>query len=76
MDSYHARPRRPLPGSPFATAEAPPVEAERYAVNDQVTHDKYGLGTVIAVEEGQSVVVDFRSHKQRLRMPCPKLAKL
>lgn len=74
MNSYRAFTRRPLAGSPFATA-APPI-AERYSVDDKVTHDKYGLGTIIGVEEGVSVVVDFRSHKQHLRTPCPKLAKL
>ncbi len=49
---------------------------ESYAVSDQVTHDKYGLGTVIGVEEGISLLVDFGSHKQRLKMPCTKLTKL
>jgi hypothetical protein len=78
MSSYRAHPRRPLPGSPFRAAEtvAPPGEAERYSVNDKVTHDKYGLGTVIGVEEGVGVLVDFGSHKQHLRTPCSKLVKL
>ncbi|HEY2578982.1 MAG TPA: hypothetical protein VGI74_21965 [Streptosporangiaceae bacterium] len=76
MNAYHARARRPLPGSPFNAAETDPPEAEQYSVNDKVTHDKYGLGTIIAVEEGVGVVIDFRSHKQRLRTPCAKLAKL
>jgi hypothetical protein len=75
MNSYRAFPRRPLPGSPFAETAVAPIE-ERYSVNDKVTHDKYGLGTIIDVEEGVGVVVDFRSHKQRLRTPCSKLAKL
>jgi hypothetical protein len=76
MNSYRAFPRRPLPGSPFAKNAVPPSEAEQYSVNDKVTHDKYGLGTIIGVEEGVGVVVDFRSHKQHLRTPCSKLAKL
>jgi len=50
--------------------------AEQYSVNDRVTHDKYGLGTIIDVEEGVGVFVDFGSHKQRLRTPCSKLTKL
>jgi hypothetical protein len=78
MNSYRALPRRPLPGSPFNTAQTvvPPSEADRYSVNDKVTHDKYGLGTIISVEEGVGVLVDFGSHKQRLRTPCSKLIKL
>lgn len=78
MSSYRALPRRPVPGSPFKAAETavPPSETERYSVNDKVTHDKYGLGTIISVEEGVSVVVDFGSHKQRLSTPCSKLVKL
>ena len=77
MNSYRAL-RRPLPSSPFKATEtvAPPSEPERYAVNDKVTHDKYGLGTIIGVEEGVGVFVDFGSHKQRLRTPCSKLVKL
>jgi hypothetical protein len=67
--------RRQLPGSPFNT----PVTAEPeedYAVNDLVTHDKYGLGTVTGVEEGVAVRVDFGSHERRLSTPCAKLTKL
>lgn len=75
MNSYRAFTRRPLPGSPFAKTAVAPIE-ERYSVNDKVTHDKYGLGTIIGVEDGVGVVVDFRSHKQHLRTPCSKLAKL
>ena len=77
MNHYRAVPRRPLPGSPFNRAGGcPRTEPEHYAVSDKVTHDKYGLGTVIGVEEGISVLIDFGSHKQRLRTPCTKLTKL
>jgi hypothetical protein len=78
MNPYRGRSRRPLPGSPFNAAEtvAPPPETERYSVNDKVTHDKYGLGTVIGVQEGVGVLVDFGSHKQGLKTPCAKLTKL
>jgi hypothetical protein len=77
MNHYRAVPRRPLPGSPFNRPEgAAQPEPEHYAVSDKVTHDKYGLGTVIGVEEGISVLIDFGSHKQRLRTPCTKLTKL
>jgi hypothetical protein len=76
MSTYRPIPRRPLPGSPFSVPEPAAPPAEIYAVSDQVTHDKYGLGTIIGVEEGFSVLVDFRSHKQRLSTPCAKLRKL
>jgi hypothetical protein len=76
MNQYRAVPRRPLPGSPFNRPAVAQPEPEHYAVSDQVTHDKYGLGTVIGVDEGISVLIDFGSHKQRLRTPCTKLTKL
>ena len=42
--------RPSLPTSPFgAPALIPP--AEQFVVHDQVTHDKYGLGRVISVED-------------------------
>ena len=42
---------RPPPTSPFRPAPpAPP--AEQLAEDDQVTHDKYGLGRVISVQDG------------------------
>ncbi len=77
MNSYRAPvPRRQLPGSPFNAPEAAVLPPESYAVSDMVTHDKYGLGTIVGVEEGISVLIDFGSHKQRLRTPCAKLTKL
>jgi hypothetical protein len=75
MTPYRAVPRRQLPGSPFNVPVAV-QPAEDYAVNDMVTHDKYGLGTVTGVEEGIAVRVDFGSHERRLSMPCAKLTKL
>ena len=40
--------RRALPTSPFkARIEAP---RKHFAVGDRVTHDSFGLGTVLAVE--------------------------
>ena len=75
MTPYRAAPRRQLAGSPFNRPfVAPPVE--RYEVDDLVTHDKYGLGTVTAVEEGIAVLINFGSHERRLTTPCPKLTKL
>lgn len=76
MSTYRLATRRPLPNSPFNVPEPPAPPAENYTVSDQVTHDKYGLGTVIGVEEGVCVLIDFRSHKERFSTPCTKLTKL
>jgi hypothetical protein len=75
MRSSRAAPRRQLPGSPFNVPEAAPP-AERYAVDDKVTHDTYGLGMVVGVENGIAVLVDFGPHKLRIPTPCSKLTKL
>jgi hypothetical protein len=75
MKRSRAATRRHLPGSPFnAPAEAPPVEV--FALDDRVTHDKYGLGRVIGVEEDVAVLVDFGSRTERITAPYNKLFKL
>ena len=74
MKAPQAPARRYLPSSPFNTpAPAPP--AETFAVHDQVTHDKYGLGIILGVED-HAVLVDFRPHQRRIPLPCAKLTKL
>jgi hypothetical protein len=52
----------------------PPIE--QFAVQDQVTHDKYGLGRVILVEDDTALVVDFGSRQVRIMSPFTKLTKL
>lgn len=65
--------RRHLPGSPF---NAQPVEEiERFAVQDRVTHDKYGLGRIVG-QEDEAVTVDFGEHQVRITSPFHKLTKL
>jgi hypothetical protein len=67
--------RRHLPTSPFKPpAEAPPVE--RFAVDDQVVHDQFGLGVVIGVEDDVAVLVDFRPRRERITAPYNKMTKL
>ena len=66
--------RRRLPGSPF-NAPAPARPAETFAVHDQVTHDTYGLGVILGVED-HAVLVDFRPDQRRIPLPCAKLTKL
>jgi hypothetical protein len=67
--------RRYLPGSPF---NVPVVEepAEVFERHDLVTHDKYGLGSVVDVEGETAVLVDFGTHRVRVSLPCAKLFKL
>jgi hypothetical protein len=75
MSPYSAGPRRHLATSPFNAPEPEPP-AECFAVDDMVTHDKYGLGTVTSVEEGTALLIDFGSHVQRIPTPSAKLSKL
>ena len=67
--------RRYLPTSPFKPPpEAPPVE--QYALHDLVTHDKYGLGRVILVEDATAVVIDFAPMRVRIMTPFTRMTKL
>ncbi|MFI6817037.1 hypothetical protein ACIBG7_31890 [Nonomuraea sp. NPDC050328] len=75
MKSASGQPRRHLPTSPFKPP--PPARpAERFSMDDRVSHDRYGLGVVIAVEDEIAVVVDFGSRQERITTPFPKLYKL
>jgi hypothetical protein len=75
MSPYSAGPRRHLATSPFKPPEPEPPP-ECFAVDDKVTHDKYGLGTVTGVEDGIALLIDFGSHVQRIPTPSAKLYKL
>ena len=67
--------RRYLAASPFNNRPPdPPIET--FSVQDRVSHDQYGLGRVIGVEEEIAVLVDFGSHQKRITSPYPKLFKL
>jgi len=75
MKPARAATRRLLPTSPFGVPPpAPP--AEQFAVQDQVTHDKYGLGRVVSIDDDDALVIDFGERRVRITMPCAKLAKL
>lgn len=67
--------RRRPPSSPFQRP-TPPPPAETFAVQDRVTHDTYGLGSVVAIEGGDAVIVDFGSRQERVSAPYRKLTKL
>lgn len=76
MSPRPAGPRRILPGSPFqAPVVAPPVH---YAVGERVTHDRHGMGKVVAVEDGDTaVLVNFGgAGVQRITLPNAKISKL
>jgi len=66
-------PRSPS-SSPFQERVAPPVEV--FALDDRVTHDRYGLGSIVGVERDIAVLVDFSSEQVRIVSPFPKLTKL
>lgn len=74
MKAPRATARRYLPSSPFK-APAPTRPPETFAVRDQVTHDAYGLGVILGVED-DAVLVDFRPRQRRIPLPCAKLTKL
>ena len=75
MKPARAASRRFLPGSPFNVLPVePPVE--QFAVRDRVTHDKYGLGWVVLVEDDDAVIVVFGSRKVRILSPFARLTKL
>ena len=75
MKPARAATRRLLPTSPFKVPPlAPP--AEQFAVEDQVTHDKYGLGRITSIEDDTVLIIDFGSRRVRITTPCAKLTKL
>lgn len=75
MKPARAQTRRYLPGSPF-NRRSPARPVKEFALRDQVTHDRYGLGVVIGVEDGIAVLVDFGSQRERIAAPDSKLTKL
>ena len=75
MKPARAATRRYLPTSPFNSPPAvPPVG--QFAVQDQVTHDTYGLGRVIGVEDDTVLIIDFGSRQERIMTPFAKLTRL
>ena len=74
MTTSRAVTRRHLASSPFNVPVARPVE--QYAVHDRVTHDRYGLGSVVGIEAETAVVVDFGAQRVRITTPYTKLSKL
>ena len=75
MKHPRAAARPLLPTSPFGAPPLTPPD-EQFAVQDQVTHDRYGLGRVISVEDDTILIIDFGSRRVRVTTPCDKLTKL
>ncbi len=73
MKPARAATRRFLPTSPFKAPPAPPVASSPYRPG---THDKYGLGRVIGVEDDTALVIDFGSRQERIVTPFAKLTRL
>jgi transcription elongation factor GreA-like protein len=65
--------RRHLASSPFQPDPEPVIEQFEYG--DLVSHDSYGLGRVVGVEEA-AVSVDFRDRTVRITSPFRKMSKL
>ncbi|MFI2188545.1 hypothetical protein [Streptomyces sioyaensis] len=68
------KPKRYLPTSPFKAPVTPPPK--QFALGDRVTHDMYGLGRVIGIEDGIAVLVDFAPAQERIMRPYARMNKL
>jgi hypothetical protein len=66
---------RPLPDSPFNALRVP-AAVTSYAVDDRVSHDTHGIGTVVTVEADQAMTIDFGAHQVRVVTPFRKVTKL
>jgi hypothetical protein len=76
MKPERAAPRRFLSTSPFNKTPVTEPPDEQYAVQDLVTHDRYGLGRVVSVEDAAALTVDFGQQLVRILTPCSKMTKL
>jgi hypothetical protein len=76
MNPHRAASRRFLSTSPFNKPSTTEPPAEQYAVQDLVTHDRYGLGRVVSVEDAAALTVDFGAQLVRIHTPCSKMTKL
>ncbi|GGL14752.1 hypothetical protein Sme01_18650 [Sphaerisporangium melleum] len=54
----------------------PPPPLESFVVQDLVSHDRYGLGRVVGVDDDVAVLVDFGTETYRINAPYTKLVKL
>jgi len=66
--------KRHLPTSPFRAPVTPALK--HFDTGDRVSHDMYGLGRVIGVEDGIAALVDFGATQMRILSPYTKMTKL
>jgi hypothetical protein len=76
MNLRESRPPRARFVSPFAKPPVEPVEPEVYAVDDRVSHDKWGLGTVVRLDGTRALIVNFGAETRRIEVPSPKICRL
>ena len=74
MKPAHAGTRRHLSTSPFNTPPST-TPVKTFALQDLVTHDRYGLGRVIRVEE-TAVLVDFHPVQEWISLPYARMTRL
>jgi hypothetical protein len=50
--------------------------AKEFSLGDRVSHDQYGLGTIVGVEEGIAMLVDFGARQVRVLSPYTRMDRL
>ncbi|MFZ1288265.1 MAG: hypothetical protein WAR57_14635 [Candidatus Phosphoribacter sp.] len=73
METSSQNPRPRHANSPFQPHRERVVE--KFALDDRVSHDSYGLGCVVGVDAG-GVAVDFGGKTVRIATPFLRMTKL
>ena len=74
--STHATRRRYLATSPFNVPEVETPPQEPFTVGERVSHDKHGMGSVVAVEGETSILLDCGKGPFRVAVTSPSLSRL
>ena len=73
MKPRSGAPKRHLASSPFKPEPEPVIK--QFTLDHRVSHDRYGVGRVVSVEEG-AVTVDFGRTKVRILSPYTGMEEL